>query len=102
MMSYFLYAAISITLGNGHKTPFWHTPWLDGKKPIEIAPLIFAKSKRKNWKANDALKNNAWVSKVDLGADFSMEHLTQFVALWCLLHTVDLNEDVEDTITWKL
>jgi hypothetical protein len=46
------------------------------------------------------LKDDACVSKVDLGADFSMEHLTQFVNLWCLLHMVDLNE--EDTMTWKL
>jgi hypothetical protein len=44
------YAATSINLGNGHKISFWLAPWLDGKKPIEIAPLIFAKSKRKNWK----------------------------------------------------
>jgi hypothetical protein len=96
------YTETSSTLENGHETPFCHSPWLDGKKPIEIAPLIFAKSKRKNWKVHDALKDDAWVSKVDLGADFSMEHLTQFVNLWCLLHVVDLNEDADDTMTWKL
>jgi hypothetical protein len=42
------YAATTTTLGNGQKSPFWQAPWLDGRKPTEIAPLIFAKSKRKN------------------------------------------------------
>jgi hypothetical protein len=68
------YAVTFIMLGNGHKIPFWHTPWLEGKKPIDITSLIFAKSNRKNWKVKDALKDDAWVNKVDLGADFSMEH----------------------------
>jgi hypothetical protein len=42
------YTATIITVGNGMKTPFWHAPWLEGKRPIDIAPLIFASSKRKN------------------------------------------------------
>jgi hypothetical protein len=41
-------AVTTITLGNGKKTPFWQAPWLHGMKPIEIAPLIFEASKRKN------------------------------------------------------
>jgi hypothetical protein len=31
------YAATTITLGNGRKTPFWHAPWLEGKRPKDIA-----------------------------------------------------------------
>jgi hypothetical protein len=86
-----IYAATSITTGNGHKTPFWQAPWLDGRNAILIAPLIFAKSKRKNWKVCNALKEDAWVAKVALGDYFSLEHLNQFVCLWCLLHEVSLN-----------
>jgi hypothetical protein len=96
------YAATSITLGNGHKTPFSHAPWLEGKKPIDITSHIFAKSNRKNWKIKYALKDDVWINKVDLGADFSMEHLTQFLNLWCLLQDVGLIEDVEDLIVWNL
>jgi hypothetical protein len=80
------YAATTITVGNGMKTPFWHAPWLDGRKPIEIAPLIYASSKGKNWKVAHALQNNAWVHKVGLGDGFSLEHLSQFVEL-CGSHT---------------
>ncbi|KAE8813088.1 ADP-ribosylation factor-related protein 1 [Hordeum vulgare] len=43
------YASTVITMGNGGKTPFWETPWLRGKKTMDIAPLIFAYSKRKNF-----------------------------------------------------
>jgi hypothetical protein len=52
-----------------------------GRKPIEVAPLIFSSSKRKNWKVTQALHGNAWVDKVDLEQDFTMEHLSQFVEL---------------------
>jgi hypothetical protein len=41
------YAATTITVGNGAKTPFWHAPWIDGHAPIDISPLIFESSKRK-------------------------------------------------------
>jgi hypothetical protein len=85
-------------LGMIKKTPFWHAPWLDGRKPIEIAPLVFAKSKRKNWKVHNALKDNAWVGKIELGMDFSFQHLSQFINLWGLLQEVHLVEDVDDSI----
>jgi hypothetical protein len=35
------YAATKINLGDGGKTPFWHAPWLQGRKPKDIAPKIF-------------------------------------------------------------
>jgi hypothetical protein len=96
------YAATTITVGNGSKTPFWFAPWLEGKKPIEVAPLIFASSKRKNWKVAQALLDNAWVNKVALGEDFTFEHLAQFIELWTLIQNFNLNENVEDDISWKL
>jgi hypothetical protein len=75
------YAATNITVGNGHKTLFWHAPWLHGRKPIDIAPLIYACSKRKNWTICQALSNGAWTKKVVLGPNFTLDHITQFVEL---------------------
>ena len=69
------YAATSITIGNGCKTPFWHAPWLEGRKPKDIAPLIFDISIRKKWKVAQALKDNAWIGKIKLGNDFTIDHL---------------------------
>jgi hypothetical protein len=70
-----------ITVGNGYKTPFWHAPWLYGRKPIDIAPLIYTSSMLKNWKVNAGMKYYAWVQKLKVGEDFTMEYLTQFFTL---------------------
>jgi hypothetical protein len=96
------YAATKITLGNGRKTPFWEAPWLDGRSPKVIAPLIFESSMRKNWKVAQALANDAWVNKINLEAAFSWAHLVQFVDLWTLINNIHLVENVEDSIVWKL
>jgi hypothetical protein len=96
------YAATTITLGNGRKTPFRHAPWLEGRKPIEIAPLIYALSKRKNWKVSQAMDEDAWVEKTDLGRPFTMEHFSQYVELWSLIANVHLDQETEDDITWRL
>ena len=41
------YACTTITLGNGKIAPFLDSPWLNGRKPMDIAPLIFKASTRK-------------------------------------------------------
>ena len=44
-----LFAACThIQLGNGKKIDFWHTGWIQGRRPKDIAPLLFAKTKRKS------------------------------------------------------
>jgi hypothetical protein len=55
------YAATTIPVGNGRKTPFWHAPCLNGKKPIEIVPVIFTSSERKKWTFGQALRDDAWI-----------------------------------------
>jgi hypothetical protein len=42
------YLATAITTGNGWKACFWEAPWLGGRKPKEIAPIIFDIPKRNN------------------------------------------------------
>lgn len=43
----FFYASITITVGDDARTPFWDSPWLHGRKPMDIAPLIHEGSTRK-------------------------------------------------------
>jgi hypothetical protein len=93
-----VYVATTIMVGNGNKTPFLYAPWIEWRKSIEVAPLVFSSSKRKNWKVTQALYGNTWVGKVDLEQDFSMEHLSQFVELWTVIQSFQLHENVEDDI----
>jgi hypothetical protein len=96
------YAATTITIGNGRKTPFWHAPWLEGRAPIDIAPLIFEISKRKKVSVAQALLDGSWVRNINLEATFEWEHLSQFLDLWVLISNVLLHEEVDDEISWKL
>jgi hypothetical protein len=97
-----LYAATTITLGNGCKTPFWHAAWLGGRKPKDVAPKIFELCKRKKWTVSQALHHDEWIRKLSTEATISIDHLTQFVLLWSLTKDVVLHEEVEDDISWKL
>jgi hypothetical protein len=45
---------------------------------------------------------DAWVQKLNLEANFTFEHLSQFIDLWVLLQSETLNDYVEDSIHWKL
>ena len=97
----FFYASTTIIVGNGTKTPFWDSPWLFGRKPKEIAPLIFEASSRKNWKVREALKENAWILKINTATVISVAHITEFFTLWMLIHEFNLIDNVEDDIVWK-
>ena len=97
----FFYASTTIKVGNGAKTPFWESPWLLGRKPKDIAPLIYESSSRKHWKVREALKENALILKIRPPAVVSTEHVAQFFTLWMLLHEVHLDELAEDDIVWK-
>src|SRR3954464_3699147 len=92
----FFYACTTITVGNGAKTPFWSSPWLLGRKPQEIAPLIHEASSRKKWTVKEALHNNAWLLKINPNTVISMGHISQLVTLSRLLHDFHLDVHSED------
>ncbi|KAE8770164.1 Serine carboxypeptidase-like 18 [Hordeum vulgare] len=68
---------------------------------VLIAPLIFEASTRKDWKVKDVLLNDAWISKIKLTINFTVEHIRQFINLWTLINDFHLEEHVEDEIIWK-
>lgn len=49
----------------------------------------------------EALKENAWINKIDTSREISIDHMFEYVDLWVLLCQVQLCEDVEGDITWK-
>jgi hypothetical protein len=46
--------------------------------------------------------DDAWVAKIKLDANISLEHLAQLVSLCCLLHEVHLDDTTDDKISWNL
>lgn len=70
------YASSIIIVGNGAHTPFWHAPWVQDRKPKDIAPLIYEASSRKRWKLREAINDDdAWVRKIKVNTNFNFEHL---------------------------
>ena len=70
------YAATTIYVGDGRLARIRLSPWLDGMKPKDIAPLIFYASTRKNWRVREALKGNAWIFKIKQGTTISVNHIS--------------------------
>jgi hypothetical protein len=42
------------------------------------------------------------LKKINFEANFTFEHLSQFIDLWIILQSVTLNDGVEDSIRWNL
>ncbi|XP_044947465.1 uncharacterized protein LOC123396661 [Hordeum vulgare subsp. vulgare] len=98
---HFFYASTTITLGNGSKTPFRDASWLLGRKPMDIASLIFEASWRKHRKVREALKDNVWIFTINHNTVISGAHIWEFFTLWMLLREVRLDDFLEDDIVWK-
>ena len=81
---------------------FWHSPWLNGWKPKDIASAIFLISKRKNSTVRDALGDLAWIARIDMSNSLSINHIQQLYTLWAKLDLIQLHEDVPDAITWNI
>jgi hypothetical protein len=72
-------AAMTVTIENGEKAMFWEG--LNGMRSKDIAPMIFELAKRRRCTVKKALKNEFWVSHINIQGGLSVEHLRQFVKL---------------------
>lgn len=84
---------------NEEKAEFWHSSWIDGQSPKNIAPLIFARSKRKNFWVKQGLNNHQWLAYLE---DITThEELLQLVELWDKVKHIQLTQDEPDKIMWR-
>lgn len=81
---------------------FWHSPWLEGKKPKDIAPLVFTSSSNKNKSVKEAMQDQNWVHWIKMEDGLSVDHIAQFCTLWEKLSQVELRDDLADDIKWNL
>jgi hypothetical protein len=92
----------SITIGDGSRASFWHSGWLQGSRPKDIAPLLFAKSRKKRRNVASAIHENTWVRDLQHLTGLTPAHLLEFVTLWNLVDQSRLQPQQEDKITWTL
>nr|AAL84310.1 hypothetical protein [Oryza sativa Japonica Group]ABF94209.1 hypothetical protein LOC_Os03g07460 [Oryza sativa Japonica Group] len=94
-------AATKVTIGNGQKAKFWTSNWI-GHQPLKyLAPALFNHSKGKQRLVQDALTNDKWIE--DIRHELSMPLIREFFAVFRLIwdNETNLEEGVEDTITWR-
>jgi exonuclease III len=96
-------AATTLIVGDGNKALFWTSAWLHGQRPRDIAPNLYAISKRKNRTLRQALTSNTWIKDINLQhSNFTAAHLDEYTKLWRETRLVALSTGTPDTIVWKL
>ena len=97
-------AATTITIGNGAKISFWESSWTQGRRLKDVAPLVYAASKKKNRTLQQASQANQWLLDLDLPgtAGWTTNLIDQLVGVWSAVQAIHLVEHEEDNITWKL
>lgn len=58
-------------------------------------------STRKNWKVKAVMKDNAWIIKIKVPDNVSMDHIREFISLWFLLRKVKMLFIVSGSIELK-
>jgi hypothetical protein len=94
-----LFAASTVI--HGVRTSFWHSGWVAGRRPKDIALDVCAISKRKNRCLRDALTANQWIRDINTNTNITVNHIQQFVELWGVTENVQLDPNSADTITWR-
>ena len=90
-------------MGKGERISFWENAWLQGRRPRDIAPVVYNISKRKNRNLREALVNSNWVRDLDLHNQcFSAAHFSEYCHLWRQVSQATLQPDIPDNIDWKL
>jgi hypothetical protein len=91
-------ACATVVLGDGKKTSFWDSGWIQGRRPKDIAPTLFQASRKKKRSVHDALSNNTWIHDLSFNGRLTNDLLDAFVELWSLVQAVHLQPQQEDTI----
>lgn len=96
-------ASTTILIGDGRKTSFWESAWIQGLRPRDLAPRIFSISRRKNRTIYEALQNNNWIRDLNFqAAELTAHHFIEYCKLWIEVQKVRLCPETQDNIVWKL
>jgi hypothetical protein len=93
----FFHAAIHTEIGNGCWTLFWEDRWIQGRNVKDIAPRLLAAVPRRIQNSrivHTALANRSWLN--DIKGALTVEVLADFLDLWDVILTVNINPQRED------
>jgi hypothetical protein len=92
-------ASVSITLGDGATSSFWHDAWLFDMPFRTSFPDLFAVCTKRALSVRDALAESRWCRHFK--RSISPIAIRQFTEVWEAVQNVQLQEDVRDSLTWK-
>jgi hypothetical protein len=95
--------AMQTEVGDGKNTLFWTDRWLHGQRIEDITLRLFAiipRRKTHNHNVHEALMERKWVS--DIQGALTVAVVSEFLQLWDILLTYELQEGVSDNHYWKL
>jgi len=93
-------ASTTLTIGDGKRALFWSSAWLDGQRPCDVAPHLFAISRRKNRTLQQALLDNNWIRDINLQHhNFSAQHLAEYTHLWQATRRIILRMGTPDNLS---
>lgn len=90
----------SFQVGDGKDTDFWRANWLPRGCISVSSPLLFTHLGRTKLTVAEALSQNRWVR--DIRGSFSALALSEYFRLWDEIQEVQLQEDAQDSTSWKL
>jgi hypothetical protein len=93
------YASTVVMVGYGKKANFWHSAWVNGKSPRNLAQLLFQRSKRKNFSVQRALQDNYWIAQVY--PLVTGEEIREYVQLFEEINMLQRDPNAEDEISWR-
>jgi hypothetical protein len=95
--------AMQTEVGDGKNTMFWTDRWLHGQRIEDITPNLFAtvpKRRINNRNVHDALTDRRWVT--DIEGALTVGVISEFLHLWDILASFELQEGVDDNHFWRL
>jgi hypothetical protein len=92
-------AAVTFSIGDGHKISFWRDPWLDGSSIAETAPHLFKHCTMRHLTVHQALTDGRWIRH--LRRNLSPQALIEFTTIHNRLATIQLQPGTPDSVSWR-
>ncbi|XP_015642420.1 uncharacterized protein [Oryza sativa Japonica Group] len=87
-------------VGDGKDTDFWRENWLPRGCISVSSPTLFTYLGRSKLTVVEALRQHRWVR--DIRGSLSAAALSEYLNLWDEIQEVQLQDDVDDSIRWRL